>query len=168
MAGGQIPEPRPRRGLYTCVLSLQAEVMSAATFTEASSGVLSSLVGLVGLLCLLYACFVRGLGFSYQLQSGLPAPRWSSPKPRLAFRSLSESQGCGSLDRYGIHRAPTGAPFLWPQVSCVSIFLLGKSGNALLGQTLPHWRVKARHRMWHMNLHIQTAWHILASPSSSE
>eukprot|EP00438_Fugacium_kawagutii_P000558 Skav223859 [mRNA] locus=scaffold2304:637276:656526:- [translate_table: standard] len=36
------------------------DVMSAATFTEASSGVLSSMVGLVG------------LGFSYQMQSGLP------------------------------------------------------------------------------------------------
>ncbi|CAK8992426.1 unnamed protein product [Durusdinium trenchii] len=75
------------------------KVMSTATFTEASSGVLSSLVGLVG------------LGFSYQLQTGVP--------------DVAASIVMASI------------------VSCVSAFLLGKSGNALLGQTLPHWRVKS-------------------------
>lgn len=73
--------------------------MSTATFTEASSGVLSSVVGLIG------------LGVSYQMQTGLPDVVAS-----IVMASI---------------------------VSCVSVFLLGKSGNALLGQTLPTWRVKS-------------------------
>lgn len=75
------------------------DVMSTATFTEASSGVLSSVVGLIG------------LGVSYQMQTGLPDVVAS-----IVMASI---------------------------VSCVSVFLLGKSGNALLGQTLPTWRVKS-------------------------
>lgn len=75
------------------------DVMSTATFTEASSGVLGAGVGLMG------------LGASWWLQSGVPD---------LAGSLVMASIVCG-----------------------VSLFLMRKSGNALLGQTLPSWRVHA-------------------------
>jgi len=75
------------------------DVMSTATFTEASSGMLGAGVGLVG------------LGASWYLQSGVPD---------VMASLVMASMVCG-----------------------VSGFLLRKSGIALLGQTLPGWRVKA-------------------------
>merc|ERR1711971_586005 len=74
------------------------DVMSTATFTEASSGVLASLTGLTG------------IAASWHLQSG---------SPDVAASMLMATMVCG-----------------------VSAFLLRKSGIALLGQTLPRWRVK--------------------------
>jgi len=75
------------------------DVMSTATFTEASSGVLGAAVGL------------GGLWASWYLQTGVPDVLCS-----IVMGSLV----CG-----------------------VSTFLMRKSGNALLGQTLPPWRVQA-------------------------
>ncbi|CAJ1359964.1 unnamed protein product [Effrenium voratum] len=80
-------------------LSQGRDVMSTATFTEASSGVLSSFVGLIG------------LGLAYHLESAVP--------------DVAAGMVMASM------------------VSWVSVFLLGKSGQALLGQTLPRWRVQA-------------------------
>merc|ERR1719282_953316 len=74
------------------------DVMSTATFTEASSGVLGAGVGLIG------------LGASWWLQSGVPD---------VVGSIVMASIVCG-----------------------VSSFLMRKSGNALLGQTLPKWRVE--------------------------
>ncbi|CAJ1405996.1 unnamed protein product, partial [Effrenium voratum] len=79
-------------------LSQGRDVMSTATFTEASSGVLSSFVGLIG------------LGLAYHLESAVP--------------DVAAGMVMASM------------------VSWVSVFLLGKSGQALLGQTLPRWRVQ--------------------------
>lgn len=74
------------------------DVMSTATFTEASSGVLASMTGFCG------------VGASWYLQSGAP---------------------------------DVGASMLMAGLVCgVSSFLLRKSGTALLGQTLPRWRVQ--------------------------
>jgi hypothetical protein len=75
------------------------DVMSTATFTEASSGVLGAGVGMLG------------LGASWWLQSGAPD---------VVASVLMASMVCG-----------------------LSSFLLRKSGQALLGSTLPRWRVKA-------------------------
>eukprot|EP00927_Polykrikos_kofoidii_P031367 TRINITY_DN26992_c0_g1_i1.p1 TRINITY_DN26992_c0_g1~~TRINITY_DN26992_c0_g1_i1.p1 ORF type:complete len:686 (+),score=86.12 TRINITY_DN26992_c0_g1_i1:57-2114(+) len=83
------------------------DVMSTATFTEASSGVLASMMGLVGL----YA--------SWYMQSGTPDVAAS---------------------------VVMGATVCW-----VSAFLLRKSGIALLGQTLPKWRVQEL--IWHIEEH---------------
>jgi len=75
------------------------DVMSTATFTEASSGVLGAGVGL------------GGLWASWYLQSGVP------------------DVGCSIV--------------MGALVCGVSSFLMRKSGNALLGRTLPSWRVQA-------------------------
>mmetsp|Transcript_51334 Transcript_51334/g.142065 ORF Transcript_51334/g.142065 Transcript_51334/m.142065 type:complete len:352 (+) Transcript_51334:1-1056(+) len=75
------------------------DVMSTATFTEASSGVLGAVVGL------------SGLTASWYFQSGVPDVVGS-----IVMASLV----CG-----------------------VATFLMRKSGNALLGETLPSWRVQA-------------------------
>lgn len=74
------------------------DVMSTATFAEASSGVIGAGVGLVG------------IGASWWLESGTPD---------VVASIVMASMVCG-----------------------LSSFLLRKSGTALLGQTLPQWRVK--------------------------
>eukprot|EP00929_Paragymnodinium_shiwhaense_P078783 TRINITY_DN40866_c0_g1_i1.p1 TRINITY_DN40866_c0_g1~~TRINITY_DN40866_c0_g1_i1.p1 ORF type:complete len:679 (+),score=111.94 TRINITY_DN40866_c0_g1_i1:56-2092(+) len=74
------------------------DVMSIATFTESSCGVLASSTG------------VLGLAASWWLQSGTPD---------VAASVVMAGMVCG-----------------------VSRFLLRKSGTALLGETLPEWRVK--------------------------
>uniref|UniRef100_A0A7S1PNS3 Cation efflux protein transmembrane domain-containing protein n=1 Tax=Alexandrium catenella TaxID=2925 RepID=A0A7S1PNS3_ALECA len=75
------------------------DVMSTATFTEASSGMLGAGIGVIG------------LGASWYLESGVP---------------------------------DVAASIVMASMVCVAGgFLLRKSGNALLGQTLPGWRVKA-------------------------
>jgi len=75
------------------------EVMSTATLTEATSGVLGAMVGLCG------------LAASWYLQSGVPD---------VVCSIVMASMVCG-----------------------VGTFLMRKSGNALLGETLPSWRVEA-------------------------
>lgn len=75
------------------------DVMSTATFSEASSGVLGAGIGLLG------------LAASWGLQSGTPD---------VVASVVMASMVCG-----------------------ISTFLLRKSGKALLGQTLPSWRVQA-------------------------
>lgn len=82
-----------------CYLREGRDVMSTATFTEASSGVLGAGVGLMG------------LATSWYLQSVVPD---------VCASILMASIVCG-----------------------VSGFLLRRSGDALLGKTLPNWRVKA-------------------------
>lgn len=74
------------------------DVMSVATFTESSSGIVGSVLGIVG------------LSASWFFQSGTP--------------DVIASMFMGCL------------------VCGVSGFLLNKSGTALLGQTLPRWRVQ--------------------------
>merc|ERR1740121_745424 len=75
------------------------DVMSTATFTEASSGVFGAGVGLIG------------LGASYLLQSGAPDV--------------------------------VASILMAAMVTGLSHFLMRRSGQALLGCTLPGWRVKA-------------------------
>lgn len=95
-----VPSQQSSAGLREVLQYLREgrDVMSTATFTEASSGVLASLTGLAG------------IGASWYLQSGYPD---------MAASMIMAAMVCG-----------------------VSSFLLRKSGNALLGQTLPGWRVK--------------------------
>mmetsp|Transcript_7860 Transcript_7860/g.18343 ORF Transcript_7860/g.18343 Transcript_7860/m.18343 type:complete len:575 (-) Transcript_7860:28-1752(-) len=90
----------PQGGLRSLIWYFREgrDVMSTATFTEASSGVLGAGIGLLG------------LGASWLVQDGLP--------------DVVASIGMSCM------------------VCGVSFFLLRKSGIALLGQTLPAWRVK--------------------------
>lgn len=86
----------PRRVLR--YLQEGRDVMSTATFTEASCGILSAGIGLLG------------LGASWYLHSGVPD---------VVASIVMAGMVCG-----------------------VSSFLLRKSGYALLGPTLPDWRVQ--------------------------